>query len=187
MKYLKYYSEKYNIYQNDPSELASDKTYTNKMEADIKEFLTKKVTVDNIYKTYKDEKDLIAKLSAQGFIPQNTSDKKKVVFTNPLIGMYAQASEKKRNLIDLQNQLKQQEDTLQSRKSSISENPDFKDSLQTDIDHTNQQILDIKNKISKLNTEIVTLERNTEKKLREMKNSLNDSNKRINYSIKNRI
>ncbi len=186
MKYLKYYSEKFNIYQNDPAELASDKTYANKMGDDIKEFLTKKVTIDNIYKTYKDERDLISKLSAQGFIPQNTSDKKKIQFTNPLIGMYAQASEKKRDLIDLQNQLKQQEETLQNRKSSISENPDSKDSLQPDIDHTNQQILDIKNKISKLNTEIVSLERSTEKKLKEMKNSLNDSNKRINYFVRNR-
>jgi hypothetical protein len=61
-KYNDFVKEKYNVTQNDSTEVASDKSYFNKSESDIKEFLTKKTTIDNIYKTYTDEKDLIKKL-----------------------------------------------------------------------------------------------------------------------------
>ena len=100
--YKSFVNELYNVYQNDPTELASQKLHANDMEKHIKEFLTKKTNLDNIYVTYKDEKDLISKLSAQKFIEQNTSDKKKIKFLNPLIGLYAQAAEKKRELRNIE-------------------------------------------------------------------------------------
>lgn len=186
MKYLKYYSEKFNIDQNDPAELASQKLYYNDMENHIKEFLTKKTNLDNIYTTYKDEKDLITKLSAQKFIEQNTSDKKKMKFLNPLIGLYAQAAEKKREMKNIESDISNQQQTISDRNGQISENPDAKDSLQQDIDYTTSKVNDLKSRLSKIKTEIVSLERSTEKKLREMKLSLADNKKRIDYFVKSR-
>lgn len=183
-KYNDFIKEKYNVYQNDPTELASDKTYFNKSESDIKEFLTKKTTIDNIYKTYTDEKDLIKKLSAQKFIPVNTLDKKKIQFSNPLIGLYALSAEKTRELSSLEKELATQTDTLSQRQSAISSNPDATTSLQNDISYTQGKISDINTQISKLKNEIVTLERNTRDKLKQMKDGLTNNKKKLDYFIK---
>lgn len=188
MKHIKNY-QKFNeaifqVDQNDPPELAADKTSTNKLDTDIKEFLNKKVTIDNIYMTYTDEKDLIKKLSAQKFIQSNTSDKKKIKFINPLIAMYAQASEKKRELKNLESDLDSQKETLSDRQSSITQNPELKNTLGDDIKYTQDKVNDIQSKISKIKNEIVTLERNTRDKLNQMKKDFENSKKRINYFIK---
>lgn len=183
-KYIDFVKEKYNVYQNDPTELASDKSYFNKSENDIKEFLSKKTTIDNIYKTYTDEKDLIKKLFAQKFIPLNTSDKNKIKFTNPLIGLYAMSAEKSRQLRSLENELLTQTDTLSQRQTAINTNPDASDSLQNDVSYTQTKISDIKSKITKLKDEIVTLERNTRDKLKQMKDGLDDNKKKLDYFIK---
>lgn len=183
-KYNDFVKEKYNVYQNDPTELASDKSYFNKSESDIKEFLTKKTIIDNIYKTYTDEKDLIKKLSAQKFIPINTSDKKKIQFINPLIGLYASSAEKSRELRSLESELGTQTDTLSQRKSAIGTNPDAIISLQNDVAYTQGKISDINSRIAKLKNEIVTLERNTRDKLKQMKDSIANNKKKLDYFIK---
>jgi len=183
-KYKDFISEKFIIDQNDPAEFAADKTSFNKLEADVKEFMTKRVTLDNIYITYKDEKDLINKLFAQKFIPQNTGDKKKIKFNNPLFGLYAQAAEKKRELKNIQDDLDAQKDTLSTRQSDIASNPDNKDSLQNDVDYIQSKIGDLNDKISKIKNEIVTLERNTRDKLKQMQKDLVNNKKRIDYFMK---
>jgi chromosome segregation ATPase len=182
--YKSFVNELYNVYQNDPAELASQKLYANDMENYIKEFLTKKVTLDNIYIIYKDEKDLISKLSAQKFIEQNTTDKKKIKFLNPLLGLYAQAAEKKRELKNIEKEISDQDQLISDRKGQISENPEAKVSLQQDINYTTSKINDLKSRLSKIKNEIVSLERSTEKKLKEMKSSFTDNKKRIDYFIK---
>jgi septation ring formation regulator EzrA len=183
-KYNDFVKEKYNVTQNDSTEVASDKSYFNKSESDIKEFLTKKTTIDNIYKTYTDEKDLIKKLAAQKFIPVNTSDKKKIKFTNPLIGLYALSAEKSRELRSLESELGTQTDTLSQRQSAIGTNPDATDSLQNDVAYTQGKISDINSRIAKLKNEIVTLERNTRDKLKQMKDGLANNKKKLDYFIK---
>lgn len=184
--YKSFVNELYNVYQNDPTELSSQKITANEMEGHIKEFLTKKTNIDNIYVTYKDEKDLISKLSTQKFIEQNTSDKKKIKFLNPLIGLYAQAAEKKRELKNIENDISNQEQVVSDRKSQISQNPETKDSLQQDINYTISKVNDLKSRLSKVKNEIVSLERSTEKKLKEMKASLTENKKRIDYFVKTR-
>jgi chromosome segregation ATPase len=183
-RYKDFIEEKYSITQNDPIQLASDKTYFNQMEENIKEFLTKKVTVDNIYMTYTDDKDLISKLSAQKFIPTNTSDKKQIKFNNPLIGLYADAAQKKRELKSLESDLISQKDTLTDRQSSITANPESADSIKNDISYTQTKISDINIRVQKIKNEIVTLERNTRDKLKEMKDDLANNKKKIDYFIK---
>jgi len=184
MKYLKKFNpfvEKYSIGQNDPADFASDKNTFNQTENFVKEFLVKKVTLENIYVTYRDEKDLITKLFAQKFIPVNTSDKKKVQFSNPLFGLYAQALEKKRQLKSLEDDLLSQQGTLADRQTTINQNPDTKDSLSNDVQYTQSKISDINNSISRLKNEVVTLERNTQQKLKQMKIDILNNKKKIDY------
>lgn len=183
INYIKFNEALYKVEPTDAPEFAVDKTNTNKLQADIKEFLTKKTVIDNIYLTYKDEKDLISKLYAQKFIPANTSNKKRIQFINPLIGFYAQASEKKRQLRSLEDELQNKKDDISSKNSLMVSNPDTKDALQNDVDYTQTKIGEINDKISKIKNEIVSLERSTEKKLKEMKLNMTTSKKRLDYFI----
>lgn len=181
--YISYNESVYKVNSTDAPELAADKTNTNKLQVDIKEFLTKKTVVDNIYMTYKDERDLISKLYSQKLILANTSNKKRIQFINPLIGFYAQASEKKRQLKSLDDELQNKKDDISTKKSLMISNPDTKDALQNDIDYTQTKIGEINDRISKIKNEIVSLERSTEKKLKEMKLNITSSKKRLDYFI----
>ena len=184
-KYNHFLSESYKIEPTDAPEFAVDKTSANKLQNDVKEFLAKKTTIDNIYMTYHDEKDLMSKLYSQKFIPTNTSNKKDIRFTNPLIGFYAQVSEKKRELRALEEELQNKRDDLNTKKSLISSNPDTKESLQSDVEYVQSKINDTILRISKLKNEIISLERDTEKKLKEMKTNMESNRKRLDYSINN--
>lgn len=178
--------EGYNIYQTDEPELANAKNVSNKVEKDVKEFLAKKTTLDNIYATYKDQKDLISKLFAQKFIANNTSDMKKIKFNNELIGMYAMTADRKRQLKSLENDLQSQTDTLSNKQSVLNQNPDNRESMQDDITYSQDKISDINTKIAKLKTEIQTMERNSKKKLKEMKDNITKNKKQMDYFIHNK-
>ena len=185
-KYQDFIKEKYTLDQNDAPELAASKTSFNKMENDIKEFLTKKTVVDNIYLTYTDEKDLVSKLFAQKFIPLNTGDKKKISFINPLIGLYAQASDKKRDLKRIEDELSSQNDTMSQRQTTISQNPDTSDSLKNDVTYIQGKISDINKQMSTLKNEITSLEKSTELKLKQMKVEMAANKKRLDYFMQNK-
>lgn len=178
--------EAYNVYQTDEPELANAKSTSNKVEKDVKEFLAKKTTLDNIYANYKDQKDLISKLFAQKFITTNTSDMKKIKFNNSLIGMYAMTSDRKRQLKSLENDLQSQTDTLSNKQSVLNQNPDNRESMQDDIGYSQDKISDINTKIAKLKTDIQTMERNTTKKLKEMKDNITKNKKQMDFLIKNK-
>jgi chromosome segregation ATPase len=178
--------EAYNVYQTDEPELANAKSVSNKVEKDVKEFLAKKTTLDNIYATYKDQKDLISKLFTQKFIADNTSDMKKIKFNNSLIGMYSMTADKKRKLKSLENDLQSQTDTLSNKKGVLGQNPDNKESMQGDIDYTQNKISDINTQINRLKTDIQTMETNTTKKLKEMKDNITKNKKQMDYLIRNK-
>ena len=107
----------------------------------------------------------------------------KKLYENPetLLG---QNPEKSRELRSLENELGTQTDTLAQRKSAIGTNPDATDSLQNDVTYTQGKISDINSKITQLKTEIVTLERNTRDKLKQMKDGLANNKKKLDYFIK---
>lgn len=182
-KYQDFINEVFDVSQNDPTEVASDKNSLNNLEENIKEFLTKKTIVDSIYATYKDEKDLVSKLFAQKFIPLNTSDKKKITFTNPLIGMYAQIADKRRELKGIEDELESQKSTLSQRQTTIAQNPDTSDSLKDDIAYTQTKITDINTRIANLKDEISNLEKSSQLKLKQMKLDLTNSKNRLDHSL----
>ncbi len=75
LRYSDFLRENVEVYQTDDPSLASRKNLLNDLEKQSKEFLQKRIELDNIYITYKDEGDLINKLSARGFI-KKTGNKK---------------------------------------------------------------------------------------------------------------
>lgn len=186
IKNYKQFTEKYNVNPNDPTELSSDKNYFNKAEDDIKEFMSKKITIDNIYLTYSDENDLIAKLSAQKFITNDTSNKKDITFNNQLIGMYAQASKKKRELKSIEDELTMQNSNLKERQDMISANPDTTDSLKDDVVNIKSKIIDINKRITNIKDDISKLEKASNDKLREMQKTLQNSKRRLDYFANNK-
>jgi septal ring factor EnvC (AmiA/AmiB activator) len=70
------------------------------------------------------------------------------------------------------------------RQLGLNQNPDNKESIQTDIDYTKGKISELNKKISVLKTEISTLEKNARDKLSIMKNDLLNSKKKIDYFTK---
>lgn len=170
--------ELYNADKTDPPQIASDMNRYNELENQIKDFDRLKVTVNNIYMTYKDEKDLIDKLAAQKIIDK-TDNKKKLKFHNPVLGIWAQSCDKRRDLKNLQDQIKDWKTDISDEQSNIKANPSSKDSLSASIKLTEDKIRQKTQDISKLQMEIVNLEKIAKDKLKVFKDDLMASKKRI--------
>lgn len=179
---IKYFQEfileLYNADKTDPPQIASDMNRYNELENQIKDFDRLKVTVNNIYMTYKDEKDLIDKLAAQKIIDK-TDNKKKLKFHNPVLGIWAQSCDKRRDLKNLQDQIKDWKTDISDEQSNIKANPSSKDSLSASIKLTEDKIRQKTQDISKLQMEIVNLEKIAKDKLKVFKDDLMASKKRI--------
>lgn len=171
-------NELYNAQSTDPPQIASDMNRYNDLENQIKDFDRLKVTVNNIYMTYKDEKDLINKLSAQKLIDK-TDNKKKMKFHNPVLAIWAQSCEKRRDLKELQDQIKNWKTNISDDQSNIKANPSSKDSLSANIKLVEDKIRQKNQDISKLQIEIANLEKIAKDKLKSMKDDLVFSKKRI--------
>lgn len=106
--------ETFVIEDMDPVETKSAKQFYNKLEKDIKEFSNKKTVLHNIYMTYKDDKDLYRLLNVQKMIDprsvtntQTTQQKETTpTFLNELFGLYAQICGKDRDVKDTNDQIK---------------------------------------------------------------------------------
>jgi hypothetical protein len=179
---IKYFQEfileLYNADKTDPPQIASDMNRYNELENQIKDFDRLKVTVNNIYMTYKDEKDLIDKLAAQKIIDK-TDNKKKLKFHNPVLAIWAQSCDKRRDLKNLQDQIKDWKTDISDEQSNIKANPSSKDSLSANIKLTEDKIRQKTQYISKLQMEIVNLEKIAKDKLKVFKDDLMASKKRI--------
>jgi cell division protein FtsL len=182
MKYFKSYKsfkEKYSIDNNDTPEVTNSKNYLNKLETDIMEYNSKKMTLDTIYKTYVDDTDLINKLKSSKFI---LDDKKN--FTNTLLGMYSQISSKNRKITDLENQISKGKTDLIDVKNKVQGNPTLQNSIQSDIDNINKKIADKTKDISDLDNQIKDLSKIINDKVIEMKKEFTDQKKILDQSEK---
>jgi hypothetical protein len=185
-KYNQFILETFNAEQNDPPEIASDMNTFNDTEDVIKEFNNKKVTVNNIYMTYKDEKDLINKLSSQKFI-DNTNNKKSIKFQNPLLGLWAQSCEKRREIKDINDQVSKWNDDIKDEQDNIKNNPSMKDSSSSNIQLTQDKIKEKNQQITKLQMDVVNLEKLAKDKLKKMTDDINSSKKRIDLYRTNKF
>ena len=177
-KYSNFFNEKYFPDQSDSPESASAMNSFNDIEELIKEFEKSKTTIYNIYITYVDERDLVSKLSAQKFI-DNTTDKRKIKFHNPLLGMWAQSCDKSRDLKDIDEQIKKWNQDISDEKSNVMANPSSKESVDGNIKLTQDKIGLKNQEISKISQEIMNLQKAVKDKLKAMRDELSLSKKRI--------
>lgn len=174
----KLFIETYTVPQNAPPEIASDMSSFNDLEGNIKEFNAKKSILDNIYMTYTDEKDLINKLSSQKFI-DNTTDKTKIKFHNPLLGLWAQSSEKNKELKDLQDKINDDNKSILDKTASLSKNPTLKDAINKEIESLKNSIVEKNKLLSQIKTGVGNLQKSTQDKIKQMSGEYSQSKNRI--------
>lgn len=178
--YNKFISEKYQLNPNDAPEITSQKRSFNDLEANITEYNLKKVNLDNIYKTYIDDKDLANKLKAQKLLEGNPSDVKTIRFTNPLLSIHAQISRKMREIMDIEKLIQTYQQTISNKEDASDGNKDVANALKQDIQENEEKIASKKTEIQKLDSEIMILKKQIDSEITKMKKQLIDSQRRIN-------
>ena len=189
MKYIKGYKlylEADAIQPNsaDTTQVAADKNNMNATIQNVSEFNSRKANLTNIYMTYKDEKDLVNKLIAQKFINKGTKITD-VVFINPLLGMWAQCAQKRRELQDLQNKINQENKTLTDTTNSLNNNPSSKETINQNIDNDKKQIGDDRKTWNDLNKTVQSMEKDVMDRLNQIKTSTQKEQQNINNQQKN--
>lgn len=185
-KYLKFISETYFPDQTDAPEMSSDMNKFNDVESDIKDFDKYRVSISNIYMTYTDEKDLVNKLSAQKFIDK-TDNKKKMKFHNPVLGLWAQSCEKRRELKDVDDQIKKWKEDIKNEEDNIKNNPSSKESGTANIKLIEDKIKQKTQDVTKKQMEIANLEKLAKDKLKSLKDELTLSKKRLDLYRANKF
>lgn len=163
--------EKISVVNTDTPSTISSVNNLNDMESHIKEFNSKKVEIENIYKTAQDETSLIDNLKARGYI-NPTTNKSQMVFKNPLLGKYATVCDLKKKISDLEKEQGSVDDSIKDKQSQIGSNPSLKDSITQDIDTKRTDVENIKRKIQEIKAESDRLERLTMKELQEMQKEI---------------
>ena len=171
VKFNTFLKEKVSVVNTDTPSTISSVNNLNDMESHIKEFNSKKVEIENIYKTAQDETSLIDNLKARGYI-NPTTNKSQMEFKNPLLGKYATVCDLKKKISDLEKEQGSVDDSIKDKQSQIGSNPSLKDSITQDIDTKRTDVENIKRKIQEIKAESDRLERLTMKELQEMQKEI---------------
>jgi hypothetical protein len=193
--YLEFINEVY-----DSTATARAEEELTKLKKDINEYQVKKTIVHNIFMTYKDDADLVAKLKAQKLVanfevdPKNQAkvrettlkQAKRMKFLNPLLDQVSRIAEKRREINKLEKDISKQEETISDRKASISSDPQLGVSFQEDIDKSNEKIGRIKDDIDRLNTEIKELETLSAAEIQQARKKLSLKTKQMSMDMMSR-
>jgi predicted nucleic acid-binding Zn-ribbon protein len=177
-KFKNFISEKISVLDVDKPSVASTANHLNDLESHIKEFNTKKVDLENIYKLSVNEKDIVRKLSARKFI-NPVSSKSQMEFINPLLGKYARVCDLKKQISDLEKEQSEVDKSVKGKESEIGSNPSMKDSLLNDIQSKKTDTERIKTKLQELRTESDRLERLTMKELQEIQKEIQTGTREV--------
>lgn len=180
LRFKEFIGEKYQLDPNDAPEITSQKKSFNDIESHITEYNAKKVNLDNIYKTYIDDKDLVNKLKSQKLLEGNPTDVKTIRFLNPLLAIHAQISRKMRKVLDIEKLIKSYQETISDKEDLSDGNKDVGDDLKQDIEENEKKIASKKTEIQKLDSEIMILKKQIDSEITKMKKQLIDSQRRIN-------
>lgn len=176
--YKDFISEKFIPDKNATPEVASAINVNNKNEVDVKEYNAKKNTLLNIYKSYKDEKDLLNKLTSGLFI-NKTTNIKNLKFNNPLLGLLANVADKNRKVIDIENQISGWKGDIGDEQKNIQSNPSNKEGSTEQINLINDRIKTKTDEINALKLDIDKSQQYIKKELTRLTKSVMDTNKKI--------
>jgi len=177
-KFKDFISEKISVLDVDKPSVATTANELNDLESHIKEFNSKKVDLENIYKLSVNEKDLINKLSARKFI-NPVSSKSQMKFNNPLLGKYSRVCDLKKQISDLEKEQSEVDKSVKGKESEIGSNPTMKDSLLNDIQSKKTDIERIKTKLQELKSESDRLERLTVKELQDIQREIQSGTREV--------
>lgn len=180
-RFKDFFFEKVSVVNTDSPSIISSANSLNDMEAHINEFNTKKVEIENIYKTAQDETSLIDNLKSRGYI-NPTTNKSQMEFKNPLLGKYATVCDLKKKISDLEKEQGEVDNSIKDKQSQIGPNPTAKDSLTKDIQTKKTDVENIKRKISEIKSECDRLERLTMDELQEMQKEIQSGTKEVNQA-----
>lgn len=182
LKFQKYYER--NLFtpaKTDSPTTSAGMNQVNKLSQDIEEFVRKKVEVSNIYATYgvkdengilrADESDLINKLSARKFCDKVNS-KMKIKFHNELIGLWAQACDKRRQLDDMNKEVKKIEGNMKADADNVKTGATAQDVFNQNTDLNKSKIKTYADKAKALEKEIVAIENKCKEFLGSQKKNL---------------
>ena len=110
---------------------------------------------------------------------KKTSNKKEIKFTNELLAIWAQSCEKRRDLKEIDDNIKKLEEDNINRQENIKNNPSLKDSENESIKMNSDKITSKKTEIANLQKEILNLEKEAKDKLNKIKIDLSQSKKKI--------
>ena len=180
-KYNLFLKEKISVINTDSPSVASSANKINDIEKNVREFIQKRVDLENIYMTSTDEKNLVANLSSRKFI-NPVSSKSQMQFLNPLLGKYARVCDLKKQISDLEKEQVTVDNSIKDKQSQIGPNPTLKDSLTKDIQTKKTDVENIKRRISEIKSECDRLERLTMDELQEMQKEIQSGTKEVNQA-----
>lgn len=175
MKHLKTF-ENYELSPTEDPAISSTKVDMNNMNQWISEFNSQKNTVDEIYLTYVDEKDLRNKLISKKLIDKEGDG---VHFPNPLLASWAEVSAKKRQVDVINKSINLLQGNKNENLSKLGADPDLKETIDIQNNTIDQNINDKKAALNSLNKEINTAQQETLKKLNDYKRHYKEETKKL--------
>jgi len=179
--YNEFLNEKIMATNTDTPAVLNDINQVNDLEKHLQEFNSKKVDLENIYKTSTDENNLLSVLKGRGFISP-TTNKKEMKFQNPILGKYAQVCDFKKQVDDLTKQMTSIDSKIKEKELQIKDNPTQKSTIDIEIKTITTDKDNIKNRLNSIKDESDRQEREVMEYFREMESQLNVGKKNIKQS-----
>lgn len=177
-KYSEFISEKYQVTMSNPPEITSDMNSYNDLEENINSFNKYKTDIRNIYMNYKDNADLINKLSSKDFIDKKTQDADQIKFKYSLLSFYAQYCQKERELNDSESVIKKLESDISNEQKNMGD-PALKEVSENNIKQTKEEISKKRKDIEVLKREIMDKQKKVNDTLKTMKDNLSNTKNRL--------
>lgn len=175
MKHLKTF-ENYELSDTEDPAISSAKVNMNNMSNWISEFNAQKSSLDTIYKTYRDQRDLRNKLLAKKLI---TKEGDGVSFLNPLLGIWAKISNKRRMIVNIEKSLELLTNTKNENNKKLIGDPDLKETIDVQNANIDANIKIKKDKIQEIAVEISDIEKESSEKLKEIQDRLKGDSKTL--------
>lgn len=163
--------------KNDSIDIVSAKNALKKMEDEIKEYNAKRGTLYNLYMKSLNELELNRQLTSNKFL--NTTDPKKIVFNNKLLGMSAEIFKKQKQINNLNLSLDKLKKDVENEKTNIRNNPSSKQYGDENIKLINDKMKVKTKEMNKLTQDCAKLELDLKEKLKEYQKEINDNKNKL--------
>lgn len=168
-----------------PEFATSDGNRIKELTKMISDYNTKKIDIENIYKT-KDPTERLNLLKSKKYLKPVVGQPASMVFSNDLLKIWAEICEIKGKLEELDSQLKDNDAKLKSQNQMMrNQDPNVKKTTQNNINQIKGDLQNINDKKTSLNREINDKMNQANKKLLTFKKELELLKLKVNTQRKN--